>query len=49
MFPCQVDDVDMMVFKSVVLFRDRWMLAIVESAAACPTGETSFTAIILPL
>ncbi|XP_048064404.1 zona pellucida protein AX 2 isoform X1 [Megalobrama amblycephala] len=40
-FVQNVDDVDMMVFKSVVLFRDRWMLAIVESAAACPTDGAS--------
>ncbi|XP_051732227.1 zona pellucida protein AX 2 isoform X2 [Ctenopharyngodon idella] len=40
-FVQHVDDVDMMVFKSVVLFRDRWMLAIVESAAACPTNGAS--------
>uniref|UniRef100_A0A673HFR5 Uncharacterized LOC107712422 n=1 Tax=Sinocyclocheilus rhinocerous TaxID=307959 RepID=A0A673HFR5_9TELE len=38
-----VDNVDMMVFKSVVLFRDRWVMTIVESAAACPISETSFT------
>ncbi|XP_067273365.1 zona pellucida protein AX 2 [Pseudorasbora parva] len=36
-----VDDVDMMVFKSVVLFKDRWMIAMVESAAACPTNGAS--------
>ncbi|XP_059369158.1 uncharacterized protein LOC132107038 [Carassius carassius] len=41
-FVQNVDDVDMMVFKSVVLFRDRWMKAIVELAAACPISGASF-------
>ncbi|XP_016086099.1 zona pellucida protein AX 2 [Sinocyclocheilus grahami] len=36
-----VDNVDMMVFKSVVLFRDRWVMTIVESAAACPINGAS--------
>nr|XP_055042356.1 zona pellucida protein AX 2 [Misgurnus anguillicaudatus] len=31
-------DVDMIVFKSAVLYRDRWMMAIVEASAACPTN-----------
>lgn len=36
-----VADVDMIVFKSVVLYRDRWMMTIVESSAACPTNGAS--------
>ncbi|KAF4099251.1 zona pellucida protein AX 2 [Onychostoma macrolepis] len=40
-FVQNVDDVDMVVFKSVVLFRDRWMMTIVESAAACPINGAS--------
>ncbi|XP_026089540.1 uncharacterized protein LOC113063394 [Carassius auratus] len=36
-----VDNVDMIVFKSVVLFRDRWIMTIVESAAACPINGAS--------
>ncbi|RXN26748.1 zona pellucida sperm-binding 2-like isoform X2 [Labeo rohita] len=40
-FVQNVDGVDMMVFKSVVLFRDRWMMTIVESAAACPISGAS--------
>ncbi|XP_056118661.1 zona pellucida protein AX 2 [Rhinichthys klamathensis goyatoka] len=40
-FVLNVDDIDMIVFKSVVLFRDRWMMAIVESTAACPTNGAS--------
>ncbi|XP_056337650.1 zona pellucida protein AX 2 [Danio aesculapii] len=37
----RIEDIDMMVFKSVVLFRDRWMMTIVESAAVCPTSGAS--------
>ncbi|XP_073708828.1 zona pellucida protein AX 2 [Garra rufa] len=40
-FVQHVDGVDLIVFKSVVLFRDRWMMAIVESAAACPISGAS--------
>uniref|UniRef100_A0A8C2HQJ4 Zona pellucida protein AX 2 n=1 Tax=Cyprinus carpio TaxID=7962 RepID=A0A8C2HQJ4_CYPCA len=40
-FVQNVDSVDMMVFKSVVLFRDRWMMALVESTAACPISGAS--------
>ncbi|XP_018923510.2 uncharacterized protein LOC109050322 [Cyprinus carpio] len=36
-----VDNVDMIVFKSVVLFRDRWIMTLVESAAACPINGAS--------
>ncbi|KAI7800027.1 hypothetical protein IRJ41_022789, partial [Triplophysa rosa] len=32
----KVADVDMIVFKSLVLYRDLWMMTIVESSAACP-------------
>ncbi|KTG32400.1 hypothetical protein cypCar_00038644 [Cyprinus carpio] len=40
-FVQNVDSVDMMVFKSVALFRDRWMMALVESTAACPISGAS--------
>ncbi|XP_043075297.1 zona pellucida protein AX 2 isoform X2 [Puntigrus tetrazona] len=40
-FVQKVDGVDMVVFKSMVLFRDRWMMTIVESAAACPINGAS--------
>uniref|UniRef100_A0A8C1Y8R3 Zona pellucida protein AX 2 n=1 Tax=Cyprinus carpio TaxID=7962 RepID=A0A8C1Y8R3_CYPCA len=36
-----VNNVDMIVFKSVVLFRDRWIMTLVESAAACPINGAS--------
>ncbi|XP_056620677.1 zona pellucida protein AX 2 [Triplophysa dalaica] len=32
----KVADVDMIVLKSLVLYRDLWMMTIVESSAACP-------------
>lgn len=39
-FCLQVADVDMIVLKSLVLYRDLWMMTIVESSAACPISET---------
>ncbi|TRY86295.1 hypothetical protein DNTS_016119 [Danionella cerebrum] len=37
----RVEDVDMVVFKSVVLLRDRWMMSVVDSIAACPISGAS--------